>query len=55
MHRVTVPIELTPEEFQALGEIANQKHCTPNEIVEEAVNIFVERQRNRDRRFGSPE
>jgi hypothetical protein len=53
MKRIELALDLPEDELLALGEIAEQKHCTLPEMVEEAVFLFVSR--NRDRRFGSSE
>lgn len=46
MRRIEVSVDLPKEEVQFLGELAERKHCTVAEMVEEAVYVYVGRWRN---------
>lgn len=43
MGRIKLSVELDVDEVEFLGELAERKHCTLAEIVEEAVFVFVRR------------
>jgi len=47
MRRMALPVELPAEEVRFLGEIADEKHCTLNDMIEEAVARHVEVERRK--------
>jgi hypothetical protein len=47
MRRIGISVELPSEEVQFLGELADLKHCTLGDMIEEAVALFAEQQRER--------
>jgi hypothetical protein len=47
MQRVEISVDLSTEEVQFLGELAERKHCTLAEMVEEAVAVYIGRKRER--------
>lgn len=50
MYRIPVTLDLPAEELQFLGELAELKHRTLADLLEEAVIQFAERQRERSSR-----
>lgn len=53
MTRMQVPVELPIDEIRFLGDLAEQKHCTLGDMIEEAVAVYAERERRRRENHGS--